>query len=116
MREKVISYRVTITPPSKESLAAGRQRRAKSCLKAVDEDMKGAKQRLQAATQQKSALASEVERMTKELEEKKKSLQVASKEESWLQERVALRNEQQKLLTDRLTNGWVDEGEQRQDS
>lgn len=109
MREKVISYRVTITPPSKESLAAGRQRRAKACLTAVDEDMKGAKQRLQAATQQKSALASEVERLAKELEEKKKSLQVASKEESWLLERVALRKEQQRLLTDRLTNGWDDE-------
>ena len=112
MREKVISYRITITPPTKDSLAAGRQRRAKSCLKAVDDDVKTAKQRLEAATQQKSTLASDVERLTKELAEKKKSLQVAAKEETWLKERVALRNEQQRLLNDRLTNGWDDESDE----
>lgn len=109
LREKVISYKVTVTPPSKDSLAAGRQRRAKSCLKAVDDDVKSAQQRLQAATQQKGKLAKDVERMAKEYAEMKKSLQVASKEETWLKERVALRKEQQKLLNSRLTNGWNDD-------
>ena len=111
LREKIISYKITITPPSKESLIAGRQRRAKACLKAVDEDKKSAEQRLKAATQQKSTLTTEVERLTKELEEKKKSMAVATKEETWLKERVALRNAQNKLLDDRLTNGWEDEKE-----
>lgn len=116
MREKVISYKITITPPSKDSLAAGRRRRAKACMKAVDDDMKSAEQRLEAATQQKTSLASDIEKLTKELEEKKKSLQVATKEEKWLKERVSLRKDQIKLLTDRLTNGWDDEAEERQGS
>jgi len=116
MREKVISYKITITPPSKDSLAAGRRRRAKACIKAVDDDMKSAEQRLEGATQQKTSLASDIEKLTKELEEKKKSLQVATKEEKWLKERVSLRKDQKKLLNDRLTNGWDDEAEQRDGS
>lgn len=114
MREKVISYKVTVTPPSRDSLAAGRRRRAKACMKAVEEDLKSADQRLEAATQQKTSLASDIEKLAKELEEKKKSLQVATKEESWLKDRVALRQDQKKLLTDRLTRGWEDESEQRE--
>jgi predicted nuclease with TOPRIM domain len=110
MREKVISYKITVTPPSKESLAAGRRRRAKACMKAVDEDLKSAEQRLEAATQQKTTLANDIEKLAKELEEKKKSLQVATKEESWLKERVQLRKDQQQLLHNRLENGWEDEG------
>ena len=114
LREKVISYKITVTPPSRESLAAGRRRRAKACMKAVDDDLKSAEQRLEAATQQKTNLATEIEKLAKELEEKKKSLQVATKEEKWLKERVSLRKDQRKLLQDRLTNGWDDEPEQRE--
>jgi predicted nuclease with TOPRIM domain len=106
----------SVTPPSRDSLAAGRRRRAKSCMKAVEEDLKSAEQRLEAATQQKTSLAEHIEKLAKELEEKKKSLQVATKEESWLKERVQLRQDQCKLLTDRLTNGWEDEVEQRQET
>ena len=117
MREKVISYKITVTPPSKESLASGRRRRAKACIKAVEEDLDSAKQRLEAATQQKTSLKDDIEKLAKELEEKKKSLQVATKEESWLKERVQLRKDQHKLLEDRLTNGWNDEPtEQREES
>ena len=113
MREKVVSYKITVTPPTRESLAAGRRRRAKACVKAVDEDLKSAEQRLEAATQQKTVLAKDIEKLTKELEEKKKSLEGCQKEESWLKQRVSLRKDQRKLLTERLTNGWPDEGEQR---
>ena len=46
-----------------------------------------------------------------ELAETKKAFQVAEKEEAWLKERKALRLEQQRLLKDRLQNGWKDETE-----
>lgn len=109
LREKLVSYKITVTPPSRESLAAGRRRRAQACLKAVEDDLKTASSRLEAAAQQKTVLQEEVTKLMKELEEKKKAWQVAEKEEAWLKERKALRLEQQKLLKHRLTNGWDDE-------
>jgi chromosome segregation ATPase len=111
MREKVVSYKITVTPPSKDSLGAGRRRRAQACLKAVDDDLKTAVTRLDAATTQKISLEGEVAKLMQELAEKKKSWQVAEKEEAWLKERKALRMEQLKLLGERLENGWEDEKE-----
>ena len=111
MRDKLVSYKITVTPPSRESLAAGRRRRAQACLKAVEDDLTTASSRLDAATQQKISMQEEVAKLMKELEEKKKAWQVSEKEEAWLKERKALRLEQQKLLKHRLTNGWSDEDE-----
>ena len=111
IREKLVSYKITVTPPSRDSLAAGRRRRAQACLKAVEDDLKTASSRLEAATQQKIFLQEEVAKLMKELEEKKKAWQVSEKEEVWLKERRALRVEQQKLLKHRLQNGWSDEDE-----
>lgn len=111
MREKVVSYKITVTPPSRDSLAAGRRRRAQACLKAVEDDLKTASSRLNAASQQKVTLKDEIANLEKQLEEKKKAWQVAEKEEAWLKERKTLRVEQQKLLKHRLKNGWSDEDE-----
>lgn len=108
-REKQVSYKITVTPPSRESLAAGRRRRAQACLKAVEDDLQTASSRLTAATAQKATLHEEVAKLMAELQEKKKAWQVAEKEETWLKERKALRLEQQKLLKERLTKGWPDE-------
>jgi hypothetical protein len=110
-REKQVSYKITVTPPSRESLAAGRRRRAQACLKAVEDDLQTASSRLTAATAQKATLHEEVAKLMAELQEKKKAWQVAEKEETWLKERKALRLEQQKLLNERLTKGWPDETE-----
>lgn len=109
MREKTVSYKVTVTPPSKESLTAGRRRRAHACLQAVKEDLTTAVTRLEAASKQKMALQEQVAQMMKDLAEKKKAWQVAEKEETWLLERKNLRIEQQKLLQERLDKGWPDE-------
>ena len=79
MREKIISYKITVTPPNKESLVAGRRRRAKSCLKAVEEDLKSAEKRLTSTGQQKSTLEAELLALQKQLDEKKKSLEVCVK-------------------------------------
>jgi hypothetical protein len=109
MREKIVSYKITVTPPSKDSLAAGRRRRAKACLKAVEDDLQTATTRHTAASKQKASLQKEVAKLMEELAEKKKSWQVAEKEEAWLKERKTLRMEQQKLLKERLEHGWKDE-------
>jgi septal ring factor EnvC (AmiA/AmiB activator) len=109
MREKVISYKVTVTPPSKEVLMAGRRRRAKACVKAVDEDLKSADDRLGKAQDQLADLEEELEALKKQMEQKQKSLKVVETEEKWLVERVGLRKDQQKLLEYRLTKGWTDE-------
>lgn len=90
-------------------MTAGRRRRAKACLKAVDEDLKSAEKRLSSATDQRAVLETEIETLQKQLEEKQKSLQVVKTEEKWLESRVSLRNEQQKLLSSRLADGWEDE-------
>ena len=109
MREKIVSYKITVTPPSRESLAAGRRRRATACLKAVDDDLQTAKSRLETTTIQKNSLYQEVTKLSKALEDAKKAYTVAEKEETWLQERKTVRLEQQKLLKQRLTKGWPDE-------
>lgn len=109
MREKLISYRVTVTPPSAEVLLAGRRRRAKACQKAIEDDLTSAKQRLEAASTQKGSLQDQIAKLDKQLAEKKKSLEVVAKEESWLKTRVDLRVRQEGLLATRLTNGWADE-------
>ena len=115
-REKVISYKVTVTPPSRDTLSAGRRRRAKACLTAVGEDLKSAQKRLNGATAQKHEVQDELEALEKQLEQKKKSLAVVLAEEKWLKERVSLRKEQQQLLNDRLIEGWEDEKHQQQSS
>ena len=109
LRSKQVSYKITVTPPSKESLAAGRRRRAQACLKAVQDDLVTASTRLLAANQQKQLLQQEVAQLMAELQEKKKAWQVAEKEETWLKERKELRTEQQALLQQRLDEGWPDE-------
>jgi septal ring factor EnvC (AmiA/AmiB activator) len=112
MREKLVSYKVTVTPPSRVALAAGRRRRAKACHKAVEEDLKSAEKRLSSASTQRVSMQAELEALEKQLEEKKKSLHVIVTEEKWLVDRVGLRNEQKYLLTERLTDGWKDEEEE----
>jgi hypothetical protein len=108
-REKQISYRVTVSPPSAEVLLAGRRRRAKACQKAIKDDLTSAQQRLDAASAQKASLENDIAKLEKQLAEKVKSLDVVAKEESWLKSRVDLRLQQQELLVARLKNGWEDE-------
>lgn len=109
VRDKICSYRITVTPPSPEVLMSGRRRRAKACQASVTQDLNSAQQRLKATVQQKIALEQEVQKLQEQLEEKKKSFNVAEREEKWLITRVALRKQQQELLQKRLTEGWEDE-------
>eukprot|EP00751_Fragilariopsis_kerguelensis_P004498 CAMPEP_0170810626 /NCGR_PEP_ID=MMETSP0733-20121128/34757_1 /TAXON_ID=186038 /ORGANISM="Fragilariopsis kerguelensis, Strain L26-C5" /LENGTH=309 /DNA_ID=CAMNT_0011166593 /DNA_START=54 /DNA_END=984 /DNA_ORIENTATION=- len=108
IREKVVSYKVTVTPPSLETLWAGRRRRAQSCLKAVTDDFKSADRRRKAAGDQRTVLEAELEELRLEVAQKSKSLQVAKDEETWCTDRLKLRTKQKKLLEDRLEHGWDD--------
>eukprot|EP00537_Pseudo-nitzschia_pungens_P014836 CAMPEP_0172407216 /NCGR_PEP_ID=MMETSP1061-20121228/73671_1 /TAXON_ID=37318 /ORGANISM="Pseudo-nitzschia pungens, Strain cf. pungens" /LENGTH=304 /DNA_ID=CAMNT_0013143147 /DNA_START=204 /DNA_END=1118 /DNA_ORIENTATION=+ len=114
MREKVISYKVTVTPPSLETLGAGRRRRAKACLKAVEDDLAAADKRRKAAADQHTLLEAELEELRREVAQKSKSLQAVKDEEQWCTDRVALRTEQKTLLDSRLRDGWEDEKSSKQ--
>jgi len=109
LREKVISYKVTVTPPSLDTLYAGRRRRAKACLKAVGDDLTSADKRRRAANDQLTLLETELEELKLEMAQKAKNLQAVRDESKWCAERVQLRMEQKNLLDDRLENGWEDE-------
>lgn len=73
------------------------------------ESLANASAQLRATVQQRTGMESELAQMKKILEEKKKILANASKEEQVCLERIGLREEQKRLLNDRLTNGWEDE-------
>ena len=109
MREKLVSYKITITPPSRESLAQGRQRRAQACLTKVQEDLKTATLRLSTTAQEQQKLDAQVRKLEQELEETRKAAAVAHKEHEWLVTRQKVRQEQEKLLQQRLEQGWPDE-------
>lgn len=109
VREKLITYKITISPPSKDIISAGRRRRAASALKTLKEDKASAQNRLDKASAIRTTLSAEILRMEQELQEKKKSFDVAKNEEDWLIKRVALREEQENLLNRRLEEGWEDE-------
>lgn len=109
MREKVVSYKITITPPNKDSLKEGRKRRAQACLDRVQEDLDTATERLEKAAISKTKLDEKVAALTKELEETREAAAVATKEEAWLAERKSVRGQQKKLLQQRLAKGWPDE-------
>lgn len=114
IREKIVSYKITVTPPSLDTLQAGRRRRAKACLKAVTNDHDSADKRRRAAGDQRTLLESELEELRLEVAQKSKSLQAAVDEEKWCTDRLKLRTEQKKLLDGRLQDGWEDEKEQEQ--
>lgn len=116
IREKVISYKITVTPPSLDTLYAGRRRRAKACLKAVGDDLNSADKRRKAANDQLTLLETELEELKLEIAQKAKSLQAVRDESKWCTERVKLRTEQKELLEDRLENGWEDERELEDES
>jgi hypothetical protein len=109
VRDKIISYKITVTPPSGTSLLQSRRARATTSLAMVQEDVKKEMPKLDSLRSQKLKLEQEVATMSKELEAKKKALQAAALAEKNLLERKTLRLEQERLLKERLQHGWADE-------
>jgi hypothetical protein len=109
VRDKIVSYKITVTPPSGGSLLQSRRARATTCLAMVQDDIKKEMPKLDALREQKLTLSQEVAAMINALEEKKKVLQEASMAEQSLLERTTLRTVQERLLKERLKSGWADE-------
>jgi hypothetical protein len=109
MREKHVTYKITVTPPSRESLLDGRRRRATSCLKAINEDLMAAESRHGATVADTKKLTSSVKQLERQLHDAQLALAVTIREEESLQQRKTLRLQQQTLLQQRLDNGWEDE-------
>ena len=109
MREKVISYKITVTPPSLQTLTAGRRRRAKACLKAVEDDYKVTANKYQTIQDQRTLLETELEQLKLEIQQKEKTLKGIVQEETVCKDQIQLRQEQIKQLKHRLENGWDDE-------
>merc|ERR1712224_277738 len=69
------------------------------------EDLSKASAQLRSVVEQRINLENELTKLKRQLAEKQKLLQAAANEEKLCQERVALREEQKRILNDRLTNG-----------
>jgi hypothetical protein len=109
VREKHVTYKITVTPPSRESLLDGRRRRATSCLKAINEDLMAAESRHTATMSDAKKLTTSVKQLERQLHDAQLALAVTIREEESLQQRKTLRLQQQTLLQQRLDNGWEDE-------
>jgi septal ring factor EnvC (AmiA/AmiB activator) len=110
-REKVVSYKVTVKPPSLDTLKAGRRRRAAACLKAVQDDSSMTLNQLARVKENKVDLQREVESLNTRLEQLKNELNALEVEETTMKDRVELRQIQTKALSQRLEEGWDDDKE-----
>ena len=108
-REKKVTYKITVTPPHVENVITGRRLRAKKALEIITKDKAEMDERYETAAQKRSELEEAILHLEKELAEKKKSLDVIVKEESWLEKKLAVRDDQVTKLNERLKNGWSDE-------
>eukprot|EP00986_Skeletonema_menzelii_P004911 scaffold1713_cov145-Skeletonema_menzelii.AAC.12 len=108
-REKKVTYKITVTPPKVENVVTGRRLRAKKALEVVKKDHDELDERFETAAQKRSELEDAILRLERELAEKKKSMDVVAKEEKWLEKKLAVREEQITMLSQRLKNGWADE-------
>ena len=74
------------------------------------QQMSAATTNLRAAMDQRGKLEGELLQLKQRLEEKQRLLQKAEQEEQYCKSRIALREEQKRLIQERLQNGWPDEG------
>ena len=109
MREKVISYHISVTPPNRDSVIKGRRRRAVPCLKALQDDLQELSPKTKTVTAEKEAKRKLVEKLKSKLDEAQEDLEMAEKEEAGLIERETLRKEQERILRQRVEKGWPDE-------
>ena len=72
-------------------------------------ELANASPQLRQVMQHRMDMEDELAAMKNVLEEKQKELEKATKEEQEFQERLALREEQKRLLNERLNYGWADE-------
>lgn len=108
-REKRVTYRIVVTPPRTENVVKGRRLRAKKALEVVEADGRDLDERHAAAKTRRAEAKTEVERLEGELARWKKALDDVVAEEEWVGKRRIVREEQVRMLNERLENGWEDE-------
>jgi len=108
-RDKYVTYKITVSPPTAANIRLGRTRRAGSALKTLVADSRTAQDRFNASSAQSQKLRDDILKLETDLEEKKNSYDAVLKEEKWLKERVDLRNLQVDSLNKRLESGWEDD-------
>ncbi|KAG7353699.1 hypothetical protein IV203_003054 [Nitzschia inconspicua] len=86
-----------------------RRQQQSSSVSTRQQQMSLASSNLRAAMDQRAKFESELMQLKQRLEEKQKLLQAATVEEQYCKNRIALREEQKRLLNERLRNGWDDE-------
>jgi hypothetical protein len=108
-REKKVSYKITVTPPRMENVIRGRRLRARKALEVLTQDSEEVTTKYQLVSSKRSELEAKVQYLTKTLAETQKTLEVILTEESFLEKKRSVREEQIKLLNLRLETGWQDE-------
>jgi hypothetical protein len=81
LEKVVISYRIKVTPPSKELLLEGRRRRTKACLRLVEEDLETAQREFDLKEQYAAGLEDEIVALQKEIDAKATTIKSISDEE-----------------------------------
>ena len=78
----IVNYKIKVTPPSKDEMVGGRNRRAKATIKMFEDELNTLGERKTVAKRKVDGLTDEIEKLKKELEEKQTSLESLKKEES----------------------------------
>ena len=81
LEKVIVSYRIKVTPPSKDLLLEGRRRRAKACLTIIDDELKILKKDLHMKEKYVSGTVDDIAALQKEIEEKAKTIDAIWDEE-----------------------------------
>ncbi|GMI62659.1 hypothetical protein ScalyP_jg2648 [Parmales sp. scaly parma] len=103
LKTKLLSYSVTVIPPSPEQLGAAKVTQLSEVLGGVEKDLKVSCERLSKVREAGSVLAKKKCKLEEELAEVNKHLAVAKSEEGVLLDRKGFREGQKVGLRERLT-------------
>jgi hypothetical protein len=107
--EKLVHYRIVVTPPSPHSLALGRHKRVMACYQTIEENHQQLAIQLQSAQQTQATLQREIESLKQQLEAKHQQYERSQTDLNTVRSQYRLRQQQRDLLLDKLQNGWEDE-------
>jgi hypothetical protein len=102
---KLLSYSVTVRPPSKGSILEKHRLAMTSALEGVEQDLKSAEVRLSRVQDTSKLVITEISRLQSLINEKQGSLNIAAAEEKHLLERVGFRRKQVEGIRDRMGLG-----------
>lgn len=81
LEKVIVSYRIKVTPPSKDLLLEGRRRRAKACLRIIEADLEILARKLDMKERYILGTEDDIAALQKEIDEKGKTIESISDEE-----------------------------------